>query len=236
MPGERRPDAPSRGQCSPATPKRLGFAGHRYSRTVAIPSSYLTSTKNLPAILEQIQKGRVPPKFTYDHLKQLGFPSSNDRPIIPVLKALGFLDATGAPKERYRRYKDTSIAKRVLAEGIREAYTDVFAIDESAHRLPADKVKGIFARLSEKGDTVTDKMALTFRSLVDQADFSTPADFGEADVEDTEEVPLDDQDERGRTLGATLALRHDVHVHLPVSEDVKVYDAIFRSLRDNLLS
>jgi hypothetical protein len=202
---------------------------------VALPSSYFTSAKNLVAILDQIQKGQVPPKFTYDHLKQLGFPSSNDRPIIPVLKSVGFLDANGTPQERYRRFKNASEAKRVLAEGVREAYADVFAIDEAANKLPPDQLRGIFARLSGKGEGVSDKMALTFRALVEQADFSRPTE----DVEQEEEVGGEDTGanaDRRQVLSKTLTLRHDVHVHLPVSDDIKVYDAIFRSIRDNLLS
>lgn len=202
---------------------------------VALPSSYFTSAKNLAAILEQIQKGQVPPKFTYDHLKQLGFPSSNDRPIIPVLKSVGFLDANGTPQERYRRFKNPSEAKRVLAEGVREAYADVFAIDEAANKLPPDQLRGIFARLSGKGEGVSDKMALTFRALVEQADFSRPSE----DVEQEEEAEVNgngSSGDRRQVLSKTLTLRHDVHLHLPVSDDIKVYDAIFRSIRDNLLS
>ena len=210
---------------------------------MALPSSYFTSTKNLPAILDQIQRAQVPSKFTYDHLKQMGFPSSNDRPIIPILKALGFLDPSGTPQERYRRFKGTPAdAKRVMAEGIRDAYTDVFAIDESAHALSADELKGIFGRLSGKSEAVTDKMALTFRALVEQANFSAPAvDEAQEEGQQEDEENQRDQnggrpsnEEGGRRAG-TLALRHDVHVHLPVSDDIKVYDAIFRSLRENLL-
>jgi hypothetical protein len=203
---------------------------------MAIPSSYFTSSKNLPAILEQIQKGRVPNKFTYDHLKQLGFPSSNDRPVIPVLKALGFLDASGVPQERYRRFKDPSNAKAVLAEGIREAYTDVFGIDESADKLPTEQVKGIFARLSDKSESVTEKMALTFRALVDQADFTRPASPLAVAQAEPASVGGDAPAALRATSSATLSLRHDVHVHLPPTDDIKVYDAIFRSLRENLLA
>lgn len=201
---------------------------------MALPSSYFTSTKNLAAILAQMQKGQVPPKFTYDHLKQLGFPSSNDRPVIPILKALGFLDQAGVPQDRYRRFKDTSNAKRVLAEGIKEAYADLFAIDEAAQKLSGDQLKGMFARLSGKSDAVTDKMALTFRALVDRADFSEPD--GILEEEDIEPEEADEQDEElAARKSPTLLLRHDVHLHLPVSEDIKVYDAIFRSIRNNLL-
>jgi hypothetical protein len=31
----------------------------------------------------------------------------------------------------------------------------------------------------------------------------------------------------------TPVLRHDIHIHLPPGQDVKTYDAIFRSLRDH---
>jgi Family of unknown function (DUF5343) len=206
---------------------------------MALPSSYFTSTKNLPAILDQMQRAQIPPKFTYDHLKQMGFPSSNDRPIIPILKALRFLDASGTPQERYRRFKGTPAqAKRVMAEGIKDAYTDVFAIDESAHGLPPDQLKGIFGRLSGKGEAVTEKMAKTFRALVEQADFSVSEAVEPGGEQEEQDQAGQNGDrpggEDGRRTG-TLTLRHDVHVHLPASDDIKVYDAIFRSLRENLL-
>jgi hypothetical protein len=208
---------------------------------MAIPSSYFASTKNLAAILDQIQRGKVPAKFTYDHLKQLGFPSSNDRPIIPVLKALGFLDPNGVPLDRYRRFKDPSQAKHVMAEGMRQAYADVFAIDEKAYDLPSDRVKGLFARLADKSETVTERMAMTFRALADQADFSPAKVVDEASGNNANEERIQNEkaDERGGERNdqvSTLTLRHDIHLHLPASDDIKVYDAIFRSLREQLLS
>lgn len=211
---------------------------------MAIPSSYFTSTKNLAAILEQIQKAGVPPKFTYEHLKQLGFPSSNDRPVIPVLKSIGFLDANGVPQERYRRFKNPAEARRVMAEGVREAYSDVFGLDEAAEKLPHDDLKGVFARLSGKSETVSEKMAKTFRALADQADFSAPArgenGTGDGDAGEEDRGAEDEERrlaaERLAREGRTLTLRHDVHVHLPASENIEVYDAIFRSLRENLLA
>jgi hypothetical protein len=195
------------------------------------------SVKNLEAILAQLRRAAVPPKFTYEFLKGLGFPSSNDRPIIPLMKALGLLDEQGAPRERYRQFKDESQWRRILAEGIREGYADVYAVDENAHNLPAAQVNGIFARLSDKGEAATAKMAMTFRALTKLADFG-------AAVNETEELPEEpvveelsqEREERGKLDGARLNLRHDIHLHLPASDDVKVYDAIFRSLRSNLLS
>jgi hypothetical protein len=195
------------------------------------------SVKNLDAILTQIRRAAVPPKFTYEFLKGLGFPSSNDRPIIPLMKALGLLDEQGVPRDRYRHFKDESQWRRILAEGIREAYADVYAVDEKADNLPAVQVNGIFARLSDKGEAATAKMAMTFRALTKLADFGAavdgPEELPEEPVE--EEEPLPERQKVGALDGASLNLRHDIHLHLPTSDDVKVYDAIFQSLRSNLL-
>ena len=198
---------------------------------MAVPSSYLTTTKNTRAVLDAIQKAGVPPKFTYAFLTQLGFPSSSDRPFISVLKALRFLDDGGAPTERYRRFKDPGESGAVMAEALRGAYADVFAVNQDAHRLSHNELKGIFARLSEKGESVTEKMAATFKTLADRADFSAvPEEVQPAGPVDATEA-VSASNARGMRA---LQLRHDVHVHLPATADITVYDAIFRSLREHL--
>jgi Family of unknown function (DUF5343) len=202
---------------------------------MAIPTTYLTVAGNIKPILEDVQKAGVPAKFTYDFLKQLGHPSSANRPAIGVLKAIGFLTDSGAPTDRYRRFKDPKLAGAAMAEGIREGYADVFTVDQQAYLLNTTELTGIFSRLSDKGDAVNRKMASTFKVLAELADFQAPLVPQTAD----EEVPP--HEERGEApsmeverIRGAIALRHDVHVHLPVTTDINVYDAIFRSLRENL--
>jgi hypothetical protein len=210
---------------------------------MAVPSAYLTSTKNTKKMFASIQKASVPTNgFTYEFLKQLGYASSSDRPIIPVLKAIRFLDQSGKPTELYRMYKDPAVAGRAVAQGLRAGYADLFAIDTEAYKKNTQELAGMFSRLSDKGESVTAKMGLTFHALAALADFSqpeTPAP-GEQDDEQQDEQ----QDERGeerRQNGSdqpsrgSFSLRHDIHVHLPLSTDVAVYDAIFKSLRGTLM-
>lgn len=211
-----------------------------------IPNSYMTSTKNLEQILAAIQKAGVPPKFTYDFFKKLGFPSSNDRPIIPILKAMRFLDEGGVPLDRYKRYRDIPNAGGVLAEGLRDAYSDVFAVDQQAQDLDIDALKGIFARISGKSDRVCEEMAKTFKALSGFADWEAPpaadeqplAEESEGEREDT--PPPDPSSNGDRTTPLTpdrslgrLNLHHDIHIHLPITDEIAVYDAIFRALRQN---
>jgi Family of unknown function (DUF5343) len=138
---------------------------------MAVPTAYLVSTKNIDGILEGMRRAAVPPRLTTDFLKQLGYASSSDRALIPVLKALGVLDGSGAPTERYRRLRDESQSGRVLAEAMRDAYEDVFAIDQEAHLLANPELRGIFARLSGKHEDVVEKMTATFRAFASRADF-----------------------------------------------------------------
>jgi len=58
-----------------------------------------------------------------------------------VLKALGFIDDAGVPKQRYFDFLDQGQSARVLAEGIREAYSDLFNVNKNAQTLTIDEVK-----------------------------------------------------------------------------------------------
>jgi len=205
---------------------------------MTIPSAYLTSSKNTRAILESVQRAGVPTRFTYEFLKQLGYPSSTDRPMIAVLKGLGFLAESGEPTERYRRFKDSGLSKSVMAEAVRAAYADVFTVDQQANTKTTNELKGIFARLSDKGESVNEKMATTFKTLSEMADFkaSPPVDANGsgapaakiAEAQHGAAAALQD------SRGGSLRLHHDVHIHLPESTNIEVYNAIFRSLREHL--
>ncbi|GIO28277.1 DUF5343 domain-containing protein [Ornithinibacillus bavariensis] len=48
--------------------------------------------------------GQAPSKFTQQHLKDIGFASTNYRAFIPIFKALGFLSSEGAPTSRYHEW------------------------------------------------------------------------------------------------------------------------------------
>lgn len=204
---------------------------------MTVPTAYLTTAKNVKEIFAAMQRAGVPSRVTYDFLKQLGFASSGDRPVIAVLKALRFLDDSGVPTERYRRFKDPAQAPNVLAEGLREAYADVFTVDQTANTRTANDLKGIFARLSDKGDSVNTKMATTFKTLAEMADFSVSAS---AEVGEEETLPHEEGEyvaqptKREPAPRSAVVVHHDVHVHLPATTDIAVYDAIFRSLRENL--
>src|SRR5438034_982164 len=132
---------------------------------------YMTSVKNLPAILDKVQKAGVPEAFGLDFLRDLGYTSSNDRGVIKVLRYLGMLDGSGRPQTAYREFVDQTKAKVVLAQRLRAAYDDLFVADKEAHNKSAEELKGWFKTKTGAGDAVATKMASTFKALATYADF-----------------------------------------------------------------
>lgn len=198
-----------------------------------VTSAYMYTVKDLPQMFEAIQKAQVPPRFTHDFLKSLGFKSTNDRAFINVLKGLGLLDSNSVPTRAYRDYRDNKVAKQVLARQLRQAYKGLFLADENAQDLNVDAVKGKLATLTGKDDAVVKKMATTFKALAGLADFkSTPVI---ETVEPTEEKVESPALEAVTPKPSGFAFSHTIFINLPATRDVAVYDAIFKSIREHLL-
>jgi hypothetical protein len=208
-------------------------------RAMSLPTSYLTSFKNLPGILTAIQNAQAPKNFTTRFLESLGYKNAADRLIIGVLKSLGFLTGEGVPTSRYFEYLDQTQSKRVLADAIRDAYADLFQINKKAFELSNSEVKNKLKTLTQgqASDAVLDKMAGTFKALVQQADFVAPH---APKVEDKREEPKKEEEpkegEEERKVPISLGgLVYNIQLIVPADRDRAVYDALFRSLKEHLL-
>jgi hypothetical protein len=204
---------------------------------VALPTAYFTSTRNAGPILTAIQGAQAPPRFTQKFLEGLGFASNPDRLFINVLKALGFLSDTGEPLQRYHEFLDPAQAKRVLADGVRHAYSDLFQINVNANSMNRSEVKNKMKTLSQGqySDSVLDKMASTFKALADQADFTAvrkPATETNPEEDELQTLPPDSTPRDSAQLLSGLV--YNINLHLPESRDPAVYDALFRSLKEHL--
>lgn len=210
---------------------------------MSLPKSYLTSTKRLQEILEAIQTAQAPDSFTTRFLEQLGFKSKGDRLIIGVLKDLGFLEESGAPTSRYYRFLDQSHSGTVLAEGVRDAWSDLFAININAHQLSKEEFIGKLKTLSQGQltDRVLDCHYLTFTALVKSGDFTShvkaPAQAAEESKPSSKsEPPSDPKPESIAVSGGKIqGLVYNIQIVMPESRDPAVYDVLFRSLKEHLL-
>lgn len=208
---------------------------------------YMITVKNLPAILGKIQQAAVPPTFNLDFLRDLGFKSSSDRGVIKMLKYLEMLDESGIPKKSYHEFMDNTRGKKVLANQLRHAYRDLFLSNPTAHQGQQRVLKGWFKAKTGEGESVAEKIATTFRHFAKYADFDA--------VDSTSEVAMDSQEEQSSfasqvdgggdeepatkhkiQAGTPMTLTYRLEINLPNTTDVSVYRAIFRALREELVS
>src|SRR5690348_11315932 len=97
--------------------------------------------------------------LSVNHLKAIGFPSSNDRAIIPVLKDLGFLTADGTPTARYHEYRNSARSRKVLGEALREAYGELFHINARPTKNDRDAIEGLFKSTHNTTDRLAELQA-----------------------------------------------------------------------------
>lgn len=210
---------------------------------MSLTNAYLVTTKNLEAFLNAVQGAKAPERFNNKFLTQLDFTSSNDRLYIGLFKALGLIDESGVPTKRYYAYLDQGESQKVLAEAIREAYEDLFAVNKKAQDLSVDEVKNKFRTLTQgqKSDNVVGLMAATFKALSGLADWKHPSsekdDKKEGKSPAMKQDPTDEKHEISKLdlkSAKGLALHYDIHIHLPESRDPAVFDAIFEAMKKHL--
>lgn len=194
---------------------------------------YIISNNKISPILAKIRTAAKPSKFTHEFLKQLGFSSSNDRAIIPVLKKLGFLSEEGAPTDYYDRLKDGTDWKYVLGERMSELYKDLFNIDEEIYKANDSEVEGAISRVTGKDKSSVRRYLATFKTLATLAEFGTSPRLKEKPEEKKEEPAA--KQTPGKLKDSKVEFSHNIQIHLPATTDISVYNAIFKSVKENLL-
>lgn len=196
---------------------------------------YVNAYGKISELFKEIKRASVPTKFTYDFIHtSLGLKSSSYRAMIPLLKRLGLLDTGNVPTQAYKDFRDDSLSGAILAQKLKDAYSDLFAANEFAHKL---NKKDLTAKLktvlgASDNDPNLTNVAGTFTELVKLADFEAR---GERKIEKP------DQDEK-RTLqlppvrGETkFGISYTINLNLPATTEIEVFNAIFKSLRENIL-
>lgn len=193
---------------------------------------YMISNNKISEIMDKITSAAKPEKFTHEFLKKLGFNSSNDRAVIPLFKRLGFLSEEGTPTEYYDRLKDPTDQAFVLGERLKDLYADVYSINTSLHSASDDEIKGAFARVTGKDANTISRYLATFKAVVALAKFGQSPSVKEAsEQKDIFEEPKNIAEPKG----IAADFHYNIQIHLPATTDVSVYNAIFKSIKENLL-
>lgn len=190
-------------------------------------------------ILDKVKEAQTPDRFTQDFLStKLGFPGGTAKAFIPLAKRLGLLESDGRPTDLYKSFRNSSQSRAAIAAAIRKGYSQFYERNEYAHELDKKKLEGLVVEITglEQGHATVRAIVGTFNALKGFADFNKAEPTPDAarhtepkNKEDKKSAPDGDSDDM------KLNLTYTINLVLPKSDDIAVFNAIFKSLREHLL-
>jgi hypothetical protein len=195
---------------------------------------YVTQPGTIVKILKKAKEAKTPDRFTQDFLEtKLGFKGGTARQFIPLSKKLGLLNSDGTPTDLYKKFRNDSTSGAAMAEALKIGYREVFERNEYANDLNKDQFKGIVVEITglEAKNRVTQMICHTFDNLKQFSNFDAKL----SNVKTEDKSKKEEDANRGEIQAFDLNLSYTINLVLPKTDDPAVFNAIFRSLRYNLL-
>ncbi len=200
---------------------------------------YMIAAGSIVKILEKIKEAATPETFSQDFLKtKLGFKGGNYLAFIPWAKKAGLLESNGAPTQLYKQFRNPTTSGTAMAIALKTAYSELYTRNEYCHELDKKDFKGLVMEATGEShdSSKVEKIVSTFFNAKALADFetknihSTDDDKPKAVSQKEEELPSKQSNKK-----INLGLNYTINLVLPKTDDPAIYNAIFKSLRDNLL-
>lgn len=205
---------------------------------------YVTGPGNIEKTLNGIKAAAVPERVSQDFVKTiLKIPGGSGDQMTTFLKKIGFSGSDGVPTELYSKFRNPKSSGASVAKAIKIAYAPLYVRNEFAHSLPEEELIGLI--MEETGSahdaSPVKKAAACFKALNSFADFSDDLVL-EASSEVVSVVPSETIEKHAnystqpspKNMG--LNIGYTINLNLPATSDPAVFNAIFKSLKENLLS
>ena len=227
-----------------AAPKADAAPGTATEKTARrkIPGGlpYTSSAGVLRRVLGKIPTSEKPSIFTSDFLGTvLNATGGAARPIIPILKSTGMLNQNGSPTELYSQFQTESGRPNAALQALRNGYAEIFKRNTYAHKADEAALADVIVQVTglPATDQIVRYILATFQSFQELAKGAKEGQVDEAAGDSrTGGEDNDGSGERGPDVRAgKLNLAYNINVVLPETTNVEVYNAIFRSIKGNLL-
>ena len=204
---------------------------------------YMNAYGNVTKILNKIKEAKTPDRFSQDYLDTvLGFSGGGARPFISLAKRVGLLNADGTPTSLYNQFRNPAQSEQAMVAMVRHGYPELYKRNEYTHKLDESGLTGLVMEVTglEDGSATLRAIVKTFLALASLANFElgpvTQVEDDDTGDRDRSDQPISDVGgaESDGQLGS-LRFSHNIVINLPDSDDVEVFNAIFKALKDNLL-
>ncbi len=199
---------------------------------------YVAYPSGMVKILQKIKQATTPDRFTQDFLEtKLSFKGGNYKQFIPLAKKVGLLNSDGTPTDLYKKFRNSKTSEAAMAEAIRIGYREAFERNEYVNELSKEEFKGLVVEITghDSKDAKVQLICQTFDCLKSLANFEGKLPKGETSDESGKDKPKVLTGEGTEDKDVDLNLSYIINLVLPKTDDPAVFNAIFRSLRENLL-
>jgi Family of unknown function (DUF5343) len=218
---------------------------------------YVTATGNVERTLIAIKNAATPQTVSQDFVKTiLGIPGGSGDQMTSFLRKIGFVGPDAKPTSIYTRFRSTDpdTSGAAAAEALKFGYATLYARNEYMHSLSDEKLKGlIIEETGAGGDSTVASMVLNcIKSIKKHATFapkgSVVVDVDPSNGKSSNAAPDSGGNGGNHNGGGTgggqfppkpegvgLNLAYTINLNLPATSDIAVFNAIFKSLKENLL-
>lgn len=212
---------------------------------------YLASPSSISNALTKIRSAATPDRVTRDFVNTvLLVKGGTGAAIAPFLKRIGLVASDGTPTELYKRFRNTVGGGTSIAEAISLGYKELKQANEYFHMLSDRELLSLIVQVTgaEANGAVPKLTLSTLKNLMAFADFNSNTDEKAAPAAKAAAKPSHEDDSAASQLGAYrsnrpaaegrvgLNLSYTINLNLPATSDQAVFNAIFRSLKEHLLS
>ena len=204
---------------------------------------YVSSSNSLKTAFDKIRTAATPPRVTTDFVNTvLQIKGGTGGAVTPFLKRVGFVASDGTPTELYKRFRNPVSGGPAMAEAILHGYALLAKANEYFYRLSDKDLFALIVQVTGvDAKNVAAKMTLAcLKVLKTFADFestdSAPAAIDRPNGEEQigQAISISPPQVSNGRVG--LNLSYTINLNLPATADQAVFNAIFRSLKEHLLS
>src|SRR6185369_9384027 len=205
---------------------------------------YIPTPGSIKTVFEKMKAAATPERVTADFVSsKLQLKGGAGRSIPPLLKKIGFVAPDGSPTDLYKRFRNHATSGAAVAEAIRVGYKELASANEYFYELNDKDLQALIVQVTgaAAGSSVVKQTFMTLKILKSYADFE-----GNVKDEPTQSAALDSEPSRHehnpskeqfrQSGGVGLNLSYTINLNLPATSDQAVFNAIFRSLKEHLLS
>ena len=205
---------------------------------------YVTATGNVEKALKGIKAAATPDSVSQDFVKTiLGIKGGSGNQMTAFLKKIGLAAADGTPTDLYKKFRNSATEGWAAGQALKTGYAPLFVRNEYMYKLSDEELRGlVIEETGAEEDSSTVPLILACIKQLkkfakwDQSASAAPSADDATTGRTTPPPPGEAKRERESEPIRSFTLGYNINLNLPATSDPAVFNAIFRALKEHLLS